>query len=246
VTPLASFLILLCLFALAFFARWVMDNPRQEATLGLIYRFVQIYARVYHRLEIVGREHIPRDMDPGPLVVVCNHTAGLDPLLVQAACPFEIRWMMATDMAVPRYEWFWQWAGIISVDRTGKDAVGAREAVRHVKEHGVLGVFPEGALERPRRHILPFHAGAGLIIARTKAPVMPVIIEGTPNADVPWKSLWIPSRSKITIGPILNFERGDSAKAPGAAEVAQRLHDWFVEATGWPTAPTPPGPAARG
>jgi 1-acyl-sn-glycerol-3-phosphate acyltransferase len=167
--------------------------------------------------------------------VVCNHTAGVDPLLVQSACPFEVRWMMALDMRVTALEWFWEWADIIFVDRTGKDPVGARDALRHVREDGVLGVFPEGAIERPPRHILPFHPGAGMIIARTGAPVLPVIIEGTPQARAPWTSLRKSSYSKVTFGPIMRFD--DRRYSP--AEVAQILQSWYIEHTGWPTAPTP-------
>ena len=218
-----------------------MDNPRDEPVLGVVYRIIQVYARFYHRLEVRGREHIPLTKTPGPLVVVCNHTAGVDPLLVQSACRFEIKWMMATDMTLPRYDWFWRWAGIISIDRTGKDVVGARDAIRHVRSGGVLGVFPEGAIERPPRHILPFHPGVGLIISRTKASVMPVMIEGTPQVDTPSKSLLKPSHSKISVGPLLRFD-GDGL---GPAEVAASLHALFVTATGWPSAPTPKGPASR-
>lgn len=211
--------------------------------MGLAFRLVQVYSRTFHHLRATGTGHIPRTRTPGPLVVVCNHTAGVDPLLVQAACPFEIRWMMALDMRLGPLEWFWEWSGIIGVDRTGKDSVGAREALRHVREGGVLGVFPEGAIERPARHILPFHPGVGLIVARTRAPVLPVVIEGTPQAREPWTSLHTPSRARLTFGPVMRFD--DRRYSP--AEVAQRLHEWYVDATGWPTAPTPVGsPAYRG
>jgi 1-acyl-sn-glycerol-3-phosphate acyltransferase len=230
------------LFALAILARWVLDTPREDPLIGLAYRSIQIYARTFHRLQVEGLENIPRARYPGPLIVVCNHTGGVDPLLVQAACPFEVRWMMATDMMAPRYEWFWKWAGIISVDRTGKDSSGTKEALRHVRAGGVLGVFPEGAIERPARHILPFHPGVGLIIARTGAPVLPAIIEGTPPPQTggAWTSLYTRGRAFVRFGPIMQFEREE----PSA--LSQRLRNWYLEATGWPTAPTPMGPAFRG
>jgi 1-acyl-sn-glycerol-3-phosphate acyltransferase len=232
------------IFAFAFFARWVLDNPRQDdPVIGMVFRFIQVYARRYHHLQVRGTEHIPQTRDPGKLIVVCNHTAGVDPLLVQSVCPFEIRWMMALDMRLTALEWFWDWSGIIFVDRTGKDPVGARDAMRHVKDGGVLGVFPEGALERPPRHILPFHPGVGLIVARSGAPVLPVIIEGTPQTKVPWTSLRKSSYSKVTFGPIIHFS--DRRYSP--TEIAQQLQSWYVERTGWPTAPTPStSPAFRG
>ncbi len=233
-----------CVVLFALFARWVMDSPRPEdPVIGMAYRFMQVYARTFHNLEATGTENIPREVFPGPLVVVCNHTAGVDPLLVQSMCPFEVRWMMALDMRIGLLNWFWEWSGIIGVDRTGKDPVGAREAMRHVQEGGVLGVFPEGALERPPCHILPFHPGVGLIVARTRSPVLPVVIEGTPQTAAPWTSLRIPSHARLTFGPLMRFDD----RRYSAAEISQTLQAWYIERTGWPTAPTPSGsPSFRG
>ena len=87
----------------------------------------------------------------------------------------------------------------------------------------MLGVFPEGAIEHPARHIMPFHPGVGLIISRTGAPVLPVVIEGTPQGRrgaATWTSLWKSSHSHVTFGPLLSFEGkargggGCSATAP--------------------------------
>jgi 1-acyl-sn-glycerol-3-phosphate acyltransferase len=223
-------LALALLLGAALLARWVMDGPAERVDLNLAQRAISLYAKLYHRLTIRGGENIPNSRRPGPLIVVCNHTAGVDPLLVQTACPFEVRWMMATDMRLPRYEWFWRWARIISVDRTGKDAVGAREAIRHVKDGGVLGVFPEGVIERPPHTIMPFHGGVGLIIARTGAPVLPVIIDGTPQVAAAWESLWTPSRSRVEFGPLLRLD------GLNAGQVVSKLEQWFTSATGWPMA----------
>lgn len=222
------------LLAFALFCRWLLDAPRDEdVVLGLIYRFIQLYSRWFHHLRVTGLENVPRTKDPGPLVVVCNHTAGIDPLLVQSLCLFQVRWMMALDMRMSRLDWFWNWSGMIFVDRTGKDQVGMREAIRHVNDGGVVGVFPEGALERPPRHLLPFHPGVGLIVSRTGAPVLPMIIEGTPVVKQPWDSLTRQSHSSITVGPMMRF---DGMKA---AEISRRLREWYTVQTGWPSGVTP-------
>ena len=59
------------------------------------------YCRLVHRLKITGRENIPKDLS-GPLVVISNHTGGLDPVFLQLGIqrPW-IRWMMADDMRMP-------------------------------------------------------------------------------------------------------------------------------------------------
>jgi len=219
----------------AWVARWIMANPRADFETGLVWRMIQVYARVMHRLRISGVECIPGGPEPGPLVVVANHTAGVDPLLLQAACPFFIRWLMARDMRLPAAEWFWGWSQVIAVDRDGREVAAARQAIRHLRAGGVIGIFPEGNLERPARHILPFLPGVGLIIAKTGARVLPVLIDDTPQVDPAWSSLWRASRATVRFLPQICY--ADSGLGP--VEIASDLRGRFLEASGWPACDEP-------
>ncbi len=200
-------------------------GPEPDLALALLAN--RLYCRVVHRLRVEGSGHIPTR--PGALVVVANHTAGIDPLLIQAACPFVVRWMMARDMMHPRLGAFWRWLGVIPVDRSGRDTTSARAAIAHLRAGGVLGVFPEGGIERPPRRLRPFLAGVGLIVARTGAPVLPIIIDDTPVADPAWASLARPSRSTIRVLPIVHFDRGGDHDA-----ITRALRELFERETGWP------------
>ncbi|MFG0286069.1 MAG: lysophospholipid acyltransferase family protein [Phycisphaerales bacterium JB039] len=209
---------------------WLTGGPREGLVGGLVWRSIQIYGRLVHNLRIEGRHLIP-DRDAGPLVVVCNHTAGVDPVLIQAACPFEVRWMMALDMKTRRWGFVWDWARVIFVDRAGGDAVGARAAIRHLREGGVLGIFPEGRIERPQRRLLPFQPGVGMVIRRTGADALLVAVEGTPEMPTAWGSLWIASRARVRF-----LERVSYAGTKlGAAEIAADLRRRFAARTGWET-----------
>lgn len=230
---------LVALLGWAMLSNWLLESPTPgDVATGLVYRSFQVYARVVHGLRVVGRENLPDTHDPGPLIVVVNHTAGIDPVLAQSVCTFKIRWMMASDMMLSRYAGFWDWAGIISVDRAGTEIIGTREAIRHVQEGEVLGIFPEGGIERPSRTVLPFLAGVGLIIKKTKARVLPLIIEGTPEVNLAWTSLYIPSRSKITVMPAIDY----TATQLRSHEIAEDLRRRYVEWTGWPANEGPGAP----
>lgn len=212
------------------------SGPRGDALTWLGAKITLIYARWVHNLRVEGLENLPKTNDPGKLVVVANHTAGVDPLLIQAVCPFFIRWVMARDMRLTALELFWQWTEIISVDRSQRQVGGARDAMRHLDEGGVLGIFPEGMLERPPRQVMPFVAGVGLIVHRSKAPVLPVIIDGTPQVDPAWSSLWRTSRSTLRFMPIIDYADTDLRAGGIAEDLRQRFCDW----TGWPANETPP------
>ncbi len=222
--------------ALAALTRWLTTGTPRDGDLftGVVYRFVQVYARVMHGISRgrVDHAHVP---SAGPLIVVCNHTAGVDPLLAQAVVTPEIRWMMARDMMLPACERVWAWLAIIGVDAKARaDTRSLREAIRHVETGGVLGIFPEGGIERPPGRLRAFMPGAGLVIAKTGAPVLPVFITGTPQAPEAWQSLWRSSRASITLGPIMRFDRRAKPEA-----IVGELRAWFLATSGWPDEPPP-------
>ncbi|HYE03222.1 MAG TPA: lysophospholipid acyltransferase family protein, partial [Phycisphaerales bacterium] len=214
------------LFALA--AARLTVNPRRDPLAGLALLAIRLYARFWHRLRVEGAEHIPRALHPGPLIVVCNHTCGADPLLVQAAVPFEVRWMMAEDMQVPALRGMWDWLRIIPVHRVqrstghprGADARAARLALRHLRDGGVLGVFPEGAIERPAGMLLPFLPGIGFLVRHSRASVLPVVIAGTPQTQTAWGSLLKPSRAVVRFLPVVSY-----AEPPRDRMDAQQITD---------------------
>jgi 1-acyl-sn-glycerol-3-phosphate acyltransferase len=227
---------------LAIAARWILDNPRRVPgqpinedviAAGLAYRAMQVLCATLHRLRVEGRERLNLGRFPGPLIVVANHTAGVDPLLIQSVCPFEVRWMMARDMMSPGLQGLWDMGQMIPVDRQGRDTTSVRIALRHLANGGVIGVFPEGGIERPARTLKPFLAGVGLIIAKSHAPVLPIIIEGTPEDVSAAASLLRPSKSRVRILETIRYRRDMSAH-----DITRDLEERFARETGWTTSST--------
>jgi 1-acyl-sn-glycerol-3-phosphate acyltransferase len=211
------------------FQRWLASGPSSNAITGFLWLVVRAYTRVMHHTTYAGLELIPQTNRPGGLVVVSNHTGPIDPLLVQAACRFEIRWMMAADMMVPQLDWLWRRQRMIPVARDGTDTVPAREAIRHVRDGGVVGIFPEGGIVLPREEVRPFHQGVGLVIARTKAPVLLVWVSQTSHETSMGPALVTPSRARVQFVDLLEF--------PGkidAAAVTRQLQQRLAEVSGWP------------
>jgi len=219
---------LACWVILVVLSRVLTDNPRGDVFTGILYHGCRLYCRFFQRASATGVENIPDDKRPGALIVLANHTAGVDPFLVQTFTKFEARWMMGADMMLPSFAPIWEHLRIIPVKRDGKDTSSAREALKHLKDGGVLGVFPEGGLENPPGVLRPFLPGVGLIIARSGAPVLPVFIEGTPVTKSPYGSLFVPGRARLTFGPLMRFD-GMSSE-----EITTKLESWFAQTSGWP------------
>lgn len=225
-TILALF-VLLCLVlagARSFGARWTPALGRLD---GLMYLLGFAYARGVHELEI---EHEPGALDDltGPIIVVCNHTAGVDPILVSLGVPTKIRWIMADDMRLRGLGWFWNRVGVIFIARNRHGRTGLRRARAHLDAGGVIGIFPEGRIERPAGRLLPFAPGVGVLVQRSGARVLPVVIEGTPtSAKTAWESLWMRSQTRVRVMRPIDYR--DSGM--GNAEIARDLHDRYARWT---------------
>ncbi len=223
-------------------ARLVLAGPRRDPydlIDGALMAFLAVYLRAVHRVRHEGTPHLraaeAAHTQGRPIIVVANHTAGIDPLLVQLATRrFEIRWMMASDMRIPALEPLWAWARIIDVERYSGDPASARAALRHLargtSQGRALGIFPEGGIERPTEHLLPFLPGVGLLVRRSGALVLPVLIDGTPQVDPAFASLWHPSRSRVRFGEPIDYAHTDLKPAEIVADLQQRYLDW----SGWP------------
>lgn len=164
----------LCLLAL-------VPDPRSGR---LSHRVTQVWARVMLAGAGLGwRLEGPGRFEPGELRMIApNHASFLDPLLMIAAFPGQIRFMLKRElMRLPFIGWYTSLSGHLLVDR-GNPREGKRildRGVARVRRYGLNPVvFPEGT----RTHdgaLAPLHAGAFQIALSAGIPVQPVAILGT-------------------------------------------------------------------
>lgn len=211
-----------------------------DAVLGILRGLAIPYVRIFHRLRADGLGLVPRRVGPEGLIVVSNHVAGLDPVALQAMVPFPIRWMMSAEMMVPALGWLWRRLRIIPVTFDSRDASALKAAIAHVHSGGALGIFPEGAIERPPRQLRPFSGGLRLILARTRAPVLVAAIDPGRPAEGAYAALLRPTRARLRFLALL---------APGPdghpRDVAERIYELLRRETGWPVNAEELAPADR-
>jgi len=236
---IAAWLVLIA--AIAMLLRpWLADAPGETVINGLIWRALRVYVRVLHHVRYEGFEEFRQQRHVGPLIVVSNHTGSVDPLLIQAGCRFHIRWMMASEMMTHRLDWLWRMEGTIPVDRDGKDAGPAREAIRHVQNGKVIGIFPEGRIVQPPEQIRPFYMGVGLIVARAKARVLLVWVSGTPHAQTMMDSLIRPSAARVVFADLIDFHGERDGHV-----ITNTLRERLAALSGWPINDEPMPPHVR-
>ena len=215
-------------------------SVRGNAVIGWMRFATYFYIRHFHRARVEGLERIPRAVGPEGLIVVSTHVAGLDPVAIQTLMPHWIRWMMSAEMMLPVLVPLWRLQRVIPVCFDTRDAAALKAAIAHVQAGGTLGIFPEGAIERPARQLRPFSGGLRLILARTKAPVIVCIIDPGKPCDSAYAALLTPTRPTIRILTVV--EPGPNGHAK---DTSDRIFALMREATGWPINEAPPEEADR-
>ena len=169
----------------------------------------RLLTRVWHHTVVVRRHPLPPD---GPAILVCNHTSGIDPFMLQAVCERVIVWMMAKeyyDLKV--LTWAFRIIEAIPVDRAARDTASVRSALRALHDGRVLGIFPEGRIE-PTPDLMEFQTGAALLAIKAKVPVYPAFLEGTQRYKSMPVAFALPNRATISFGPPVEFDRGSTSR----------------------------------
>lgn len=142
-------------------------------------RFVAfIVTRFVYRFRVRGDEHIPTE---GAAILVCNHVAFVDPVLLMAASPRPIRFLMDHRIfTMPLLGWFFRLAKAIPIAPQREDPVAYEQAfarAREVLNEGdLLCIFPEGALTRDGE-LGEFKGGVMKLLESNPVPVVPLALQ---------------------------------------------------------------------
>ncbi len=167
-----------------------------------VLRFVAfILSRVIYRYRVVGDDHIPAT---GAAIVACNHVSFVDAVLLMAASPRPIRFLMDHQIfKVPVLGWLFRLAKAIPVASHKDDPAtyesAFAEARKVLAEGDLLGIFPEGGITKDGA-LQPFRPGIMKILADSPVPVVPVALQNL------WGSYF--SRVEKGVAMVKPFRRG--------------------------------------
>lgn len=135
-----------------------------------IYRFL-------YRPKIIGNEYIPKD---GGVVLAGNHTKWMDCVMVMASCKRSVHFLAKSEIFKnPICNFIFTNSGLIPVHRERKDPDALRTAKEYLKIGAVIGIFPEGKVNKENRNaVLPLKMGAIKMAHDTNCPIVPFTING--------------------------------------------------------------------
>ena len=142
-------------------------------------RFVAfVVARLVYRFKVRGDENIPVE---GAAVLVCNHVSFIDPVLLMAASPRPIHFIMDHEIfKLPVLGTFFKLAKAIPIAPHKVDARIYEQAfarAREVLDDGeLLCIFPEGGITKDGQ-LADFKGGVMKLLEGRAVPVVPLALQ---------------------------------------------------------------------
>ncbi|MFD2367992.1 MFS transporter [Pseudoduganella sp. GCM10020061] len=169
-----------------------------------------------HRVRTIDTDRIP---DEGPAVLVCNHVSYVDAIVIGAASPRPIRFVMDHRIfKLPLLGWIFRTARAIPIAPAKEDPWLMEKAfvdIAHALHDGdLVCIFPEGRLTSTG-DVAEFRGGIAKILERTPVPVIPMALRGL------WGSLLTRDKTNVFERSFTRGLRSKLALAVGAPVAPQ-------------------------
>jgi 1-acyl-sn-glycerol-3-phosphate acyltransferase len=159
-----------------------------------------LFFKICFRYKVYGRENLPNE---GAYIIASNHVSLLDPVAVGLLVHRRISFVAREDLFRNKiFGFILRQIGVIPLHRNRQDIKAIREALRRLREGGILVIFPEGT----RSHdgsIGNFLSGIEVLARAAKARVVPVYLKDT-NLALPRTAYFIRlKRIRALVGEVI-------------------------------------------
>ena len=192
-----------------------------------LYRVVRFFVcdllRLYTRMEIEGRQHLPAS---GPYVLAPVHRSYIDTPISGALTTRRLRFMGKDTMWTHRWlGWLFSALGAFPVRRGTADREALKRCITVLERGEPLVLFPEGE-RKDGPEVFPLKDGAAFVAARAGVPIVPVGIGGSARVMPRHAKFVYPRKVHVIVGAPIRAEVGASGRASrrAVAELTAQLH----------------------
>ena len=157
------------------------------------------------RATVLGQEHTDR---PGAYLLASNHESPYDVPLLMLHCRRVVDFVSITEVFErPFTRWLYGSMNAFPLDRSRPDAPTVRVLLDRLRRGRVVGLFPEGRMQRGERGVLRtgrIKPGLGRLAGLAGVPVIPVVLVGSPSYGR--FTAWLPlrrTRYGVAFGPAI-------------------------------------------
>lgn len=127
-----------------------------------------------YRPTYIGLDNIKSNCS---LVLAGNHTNNLDCLLLISSTKRPIHFLAKDSLAKGIKKYLFLGMGIIPVNRKTHDKKALNSAIDSLNDGKVIGIFPEGTINKTKDIIMPFKIGAVKMAHDTNSYIVPFTIK---------------------------------------------------------------------
>ncbi len=209
-----SWLAVLVVTTIGFLVKQVLDSS-YSMWENCLYLPTYLLGRLLWRVHFTNSA--PPEMQEGALLV-SNHRSSVDPCFIQLAARRRVHWLVAK-------EYFSHFifgpvlraVQTIPTNRTGTDTASTKAALRITSQGRLVGMFPEGALNKTPQPLIPIRSGAALVAIRSNVAMIPLLLDGSSYRREVWSPFIMPARVGVTFGtaiyPDKNCDMSDREQA---------------------------------
>lgn len=136
---------------------------------------IRLFCIICFRPTYIGLKNIPKDKR---VVLAGNHTNNFDSLLLISSTKRVVHFLAKDELTKGLKKIIFNNMGIIPVNRKIHDKNALDKAIKCLKEDKVIGIFPEGTINRTKEVIMPFKTGAVRMAKETNSYIVPFTIKG--------------------------------------------------------------------
>jgi 1-acyl-sn-glycerol-3-phosphate acyltransferase len=183
-----------------------------------LYRFVRVLilgvAKLFGRIEVIGREHIPADR---PFILAPVHRSNIDFALVSLVTKRRMRYMGKDTIFKFKFlNPFFHALGAFPVHRGSADREALRTSIAVVASGQPLVMFPEGT-RQSGSEVQELFDGTVYVAAKTGAPIVPVGIGGSERVMPKGSKFIHPGKIVLIVGEPL-----DAPPARASGSISRR------------------------
>lgn len=163
-----------------------------------------LFCVVYFRFRVHGRENVPEN---GALILAGNHQSFLDPVFCGISVKRHLTYVARDSLW--RFGPFGRLIGSVNaipVSRDKADIAAMRMIIDRLRQGEAVCLYPEGTRTLDGR-IAAFKPGFGLLCRRSKASIIPVLVEGGFDCWPRHKKFPSPGAINVWFGEVLPPER---------------------------------------
>lgn len=149
-----------------------MKEPLFYRTIRPLVTFL---IKMVFRPNYIGLENIPKS---GRIILAGNHTNNFDSPLLLSCTKRVIHFLAKEELTKGILGPGFKAMGIIPVNRSIHDKGALNNAINTLKEDKVIGIFPEGTINKTKDIIMPFKIGAVKMASETDSQIVPFTITG--------------------------------------------------------------------